>query len=157
MRPCASAFCFLPLSLCLFMKTAHLCMCVCLRFVECAFVSVYVTPHVQLCALAVSPPSSVNPPLQQHPGGLHYVRKTLLQNRGREAERHYCRTEAGSPDNSGSLSFNTTHLGLHNARTVKPVAGVWSGSWWGLRISDVCGQACRRIQEIPINHVLHNN
>lgn len=54
----------------------------------CVFACVCVCAHEQLLALAVSPLSSVNPPLQQCPGGLHYVRKTSLQKRGTETFLH---------------------------------------------------------------------
>lgn len=85
MRPRVSAFCFLPLSLFL-MKSARVSVRarVHARILSSVSSHVHVTPHVRLRTLAVSPPSSVNPPLQRHPEGLHYVRKTLLQSRGGE-------------------------------------------------------------------------
>lgn len=103
-RSCTRQRCrSVPHSFCLFAKNRA-----CVRFCQACLhmcVRLCAPSHVQLCTLAVSPSSSVNPPLHWRPGGLHYVRKTLLQNRG------------SSPDNCGSPYFSTTRLGLHNTHT----------------------------------------
>lgn len=61
-------------------------LCVCVFTFFSKRVCVCVSPHVLLWSPALSPESSVHPLLQQRPQGLHYIRKTLLRNRSREAE-----------------------------------------------------------------------